>query len=160
MLEFILYYFLLTIFIPTKQINWKINELEIPHFMQYQCTFSNMCFLDAQLSRQTGHILASGALCLCIQSMFTRITVGLKRASKWIIAQYSDILQTLVIIKNLKFLTNKMLLKNWQKSVWISRSLLSLVRFQSNCIDFSRRDRIHTRTHTLQTVTMSEINVV
>ena len=48
-------------------------------------------FLDAQLWRQTGHILASGALFLCIQNMSTKITFGAKWASKWIIVRYSDV---------------------------------------------------------------------
>ena len=37
----------------------KINKLEIPHIMQCQWTVVPH-FLDAQLWRQTGHILASG----------------------------------------------------------------------------------------------------
>ena len=81
------YHILLYISIPTKQ---KINEVEIPHFMQFQLTFPNMriflpWFLDVQLWRQTGHIRASGALFLCIQVVFIRITSGSQWASRWII---------------------------------------------------------------------------
>ena len=46
MLEFILYFMLLHIFTPTKQIK-LIIELEIPQFMQFLWTFSNMHIVAA-----------------------------------------------------------------------------------------------------------------
>jgi len=46
-------------------------------------------FLDAQ----TRHMLAAGVLFLCIHSIFTKISVGSKRASTLIMVRYSDVLQ-------------------------------------------------------------------
>ena len=52
---------LLYISIPTKQ---KINELEIPHFMQSQWTFSNM------------HIFAALSVCPVVTSDRTHTGIG------------------------------------------------------------------------------------
>ena len=57
----------------TKSMDYKFNILCYATGLFWICIFL-ACFLDAQLWHQTGHILASGALFLCIQSMFTRIT--------------------------------------------------------------------------------------
>ena len=114
------------------------------------------------------HTHQACALLLCIRSMFTRITFGSKQVAKWIILQYSNVLQTLVINKiYLKILFESNLVEKLnpdvsQKPVWSSRSLPSSACFQSNCIDCSPRDMIQIRTYTLQTDSLyvtSEINV-
>ena len=115
-------------------------------------------FLDAKLWHQTGHILASDALFLCTQSMFPRITFGPKWASKRVISMYY--IQTRVPVENIRLSYNSTWIKCfWQKIIHkfhggISEQRLpsSSACFQSNCIDCSPRNIIHTRTHTLQTV--------
>jgi len=127
-------------------------------------------FLHAQLWHQIGHILASGTFFLCIQSI-TRIIFGSKQASKLSTVQYSDVLQTLVIIENIYiiyiyiYIYHKIPHKDIsfeklkpdvsQRPVWALRMLSSSARFQSNYINCS-----HTRIHTLQTDSTSEINIV
>ena len=87
--EFILYYILKYV----HQVK-KIYILEIPHFMLCNLPFLYI-HIFAVLSRCRDVTLKLTAL---IISTFTRLAFGLKRTSKWIIVQHSNVIQTQVIV--------------------------------------------------------------